>query len=153
MTTFHFDFYTQYNQFYICDKDFPKNTDSAEFWTDTAFNDRLAKEFGVLGVRTECYGPVKGEIVFIEKKNDDYALELYDHIVEAGLRIESGIIQILDCPNSSVEFEINVDPDSYKFRIYSSNLTSVDGDDGDDFYRIEFWRDLNLDKKVLKRYK
>lgn len=152
MKTLNFDFYTQYNQFYICDKDSPGQTDSADFWTDASFNDRLAKELGVLGVGTECYGPVKGEIVFLDKKNEDFDIELYDHIVEAGLQIQSGTIQILDCPNSSIELEINIAPDFYKFRIYSSNLDSVEGDEGDDFYRIEFWKDLNLDRKVLKRY-
>ncbi|MCC7520944.1 MAG: hypothetical protein IT220_04855 [Flavobacteriaceae bacterium] len=152
MKTLNFDFYTQYNQFYICDKDSPGQTDSADFWTDAAFNDRLAKELGILGVGTECYGPVKGEIVFLDKKNEDFDIELYDHIVEAGLQIQSGTIQILDCPNSSIELEINIAPDFYKFRIYSSNLASVEGDEGDDFYRIEFWKDLNLDRKVLKRY-
>jgi hypothetical protein len=129
------------------------DTESGEFWTDEAFDDRLAKEFGVIGVGTECYGPVKGELVLLDKENTDLDLKLYDHIVEAGLRIDSGIIQIKDCPNSSVELEINVKPDSYRFRIYSSNLSSVDGDEGDDFYRIEVWKDLNLDKKVIKRYK
>lgn len=129
------------------------NTGSVEFWTHDAFVDRLAIESGVLGVGTECYGPVKGEIVFLENQNAGFDIELYDHIVEAGLQIKSGIIQILDCPSSSVELEINVEPDSYKFRIYSINLASVDGDEGDDFYRIEFWKDLDLEKKVLKRYK
>jgi hypothetical protein len=153
MTNYRFDFYTQYHQFNICDKDSPMDTESGEFWTDEAFDDRLAMELGVIGVGTECYGPVKGELVLLDKENTEFDLKSYDHIVEAGLKIDSGFIQIQNCPNSSIELEVKVQPDSYRFRIYSSNLASVDGDEGDDFYKIEVWKDSNLDKRVIKRYK
>lgn len=152
MTTFKLDFYTQYSQFYICDKDSPMDTGSDEFWTDEAFNDRLARELGVIGVGTECYGPVKGELVLLDKENTEFDLNQYDHIVEAGLKIDSGFIQIQDCPNCLIQLEIEVQPDVYRFRIYSLNLVSVEGDEGDDFYRVEVWKDSNLDKRVIKRY-
>jgi hypothetical protein len=127
------------------------DTGSDEFWTDEAFKDRLAIERGVIGVGTECYGPVRGELELLDKENTNFDPKLYDHIVEAGLEINSGIIQIQDCPNSSIELEIKVQPDSYRFRIYSLNLDSVNGDEGDDFYRIEVWKNQNLVKKVIKR--
>jgi hypothetical protein len=130
------DFYTSYNQFYIYDKNSEGNTGSVSFWNNVAHNDRLAIEEGILGVGTECYGPVRGELQIIEAANNEINLNDYDHIVEAGIRITSGTIQVLDCPDSNVEFEINVKPGSYRVRIYSSNLVSVVGDEGDDFYRI-----------------
>lgn len=89
MTNYRFDFFTQYGQFYICDKESPMETDSDEFWTDEAFNDRLAVENGVIGVGTKCYGPVKGELVLLDNENTDFDIGLYDHIVEAGLKIDS----------------------------------------------------------------
>jgi hypothetical protein len=77
----------------------------------------------------------------------------YDHIVEGGLNINSGILQVLDCPNSHVELEVKVTPGSYRVRIYSSNLASVEGDAGDDYYLIEIWPDIYQVRTVLKQYK
>ena len=149
---FPLDFYTSYSQFYIYDKDSEGGTGSVIFWTDDAFNDRLAIEEGVLGVETECYGPVKGELEILSTIQSNINTDIYDHIVEAGIEIKSGIIQILDCPTSTIQLEVEVDPGFYRARIYSSNLASVDGDEGDDFYRIEIWPDENMERKVLKRY-
>ena len=146
------DFYTSHNQFYIQDGHSSGETDSNTFWTESAYNDRLAVEEGILGVGTECYGPVKGEIIILDKENKDFVIDAYDHIVEAGLKIPSGIIQVIDCPTSTVSITINIEPGSYKARIYSSNLVSVNGDDGDDFYKIEIWPSLEMDRIVLKRY-
>jgi len=149
---YHLDFSTSYSQFYICDKDFDGDTGSDQFWTNGAFDDRLAIEDGVLGVGTECYGPVKAEFELLAARNDDVNLSKYDHIVEGGIEVKSGIIQILDCPSSNIELEVNVDPGYYRTRIYSSNLSSVDGDEGDDYYRVEIWPDTYMERKVIKRY-
>ena len=147
------EFDTQYNQFYLFDKNSSFNTNSTEFWTDEAYIDRIAIEVGVLGIGTECYGPVKADLIIRETANENFDLKDFDHIVEAGLKINSGTLQILDCPNSSVEFEIELEPGEYKARIYSSNLASVDGDEGNDFYNIEIWPENDNRKNVLKRYK
>ncbi|MFH7004228.1 hypothetical protein [Flavobacterium bizetiae] len=144
-------FYTQYSQFYITDKLCQENT-SDDFWTESAFNDRLALTKCGLAVGTECYGDVKGELVVLEKANDTVDLNKYDHIVEGGIQVQSGILNVLDCPNNSIELEVNVKPGNYRIRVYSINLASVVGDDGDDFYKIEIWPDNNMERKVLKRY-
>jgi hypothetical protein len=146
------EFYTSHSQFYIHDKGSPLNTGSRDFWSEGAFNDRLALEKGVLGVGTECYGPIKAELILLDTLNSSMNLFDYDHVVEGGIEIISGVIQILDCPTSNVELEVQVNPGSYRARIYSSNLASVDGDEGDDFYKIEIWPDSNTARKVLKQY-
>jgi len=145
-------FYTQYSQFYICDKtaDMDK-TD--EFWSDEAFAMRLADHSGVLGIGTECYGPVKGEINFLGQSPQTVEFSDFDHVVEGDLEISSGILQIQDCPNGAVEFEKELPLGNYRVRIYSINLGSVDGDEGDDYYRIEVWRGQPLGKRLLKEYK
>ena len=148
---FPLNLYTSYNQFYICDKDSKGDTGS-NFWTNDAFNDRLATEDGVLGVGTECYGPIKGEIEVLDEAKDSINMDSYDHIVEAGIEIKSGTIQILDCPTSTVQLDLKVNSGFYRARIYSSNLATVDGDEGDDFYRVEIWPDQNSKRVVLKRY-
>lgn len=152
MLTFKLNFYTQYSQFYICDKNSTLNTGSVEFWTEKANADRLAIELGILGIATECYGQINCEVLLLDNENFELDLKLYDHVVEAGLSIDSGVIQVLACGSSSVELEINLEPGIYRFRVYSSNLASYDGDNGDDFYKIEVWRSSFIDKKVLKRY-
>jgi hypothetical protein len=145
------DFYTSYNQFYITDKN-SEGPINADFWTTDAFNERLAIGEGILGVGTECYGPVKGEVHLISGTNNQDTLHAYDHVVEAGIEVKSGAIQILDCPNSNVELELNIKPGTYRVRIYSSNLPSVEGDEGDDYYKIEIWPDTKMERIVLKQY-
>ena len=146
------NFYTSYNQFYLYDKGSAGATDSDNFWTQEAFEERLAIEEGTIGVGTECYGPVKGELVIQTSSNTDFAPDLYDHIVEGSIEIKSGVLQVLECPSSSIELEVAVKPGSYRVRVYSSNLQSVDGDEGDDFYLIELWPDSYDKRKVLKQY-
>jgi hypothetical protein len=75
----------------------------------------------------------------------------YDHIVEGGLALKSGILEILDCPSLSIELKIKIKPGFYRMRVYSSNLNSVIGDEGEDYYKIEIWPDT-MERKVLKRY-
>lgn len=152
METYSLAFSTGYSQFYICDKNSPAATGSDTFWTDEAFSSRIAIEEGILGVGTECYGPVKGELIVLEGENTNFNESEFDHIVEAGLVVNSGYIQVQNCPDSEVELEITVNPGSYRVRVYSSNLASVDGDEGDDFYRIEIWQDANLERRVIKKY-
>lgn len=145
------NFNTQHNQFYICDKNSPMATDG-DFWSEIAFKRRLAKESGLLGIRTACYGPVKGEIDFMKTNPSVVDLSKFDHVVEGDIFINSGILQIKDCPNGAVEFEKNVTPGNYRVRIYSMNIASVKDDEGNDFYRIEVWKDKPQGEILLKEY-
>jgi hypothetical protein len=147
------NFYTQYHQFYISDKESSKNTEENNFWTDNASNSRLAIGNDILGVGLECYGPFKGELAVLGSRRDYIEYSQYDHIVEGGLDVKSGVLQILDCPNLNVELEIKVISGKYRTRIYSLNLASVVGDSGGDYYKIEIWPDLNMERSVLKSYR
>jgi len=152
MKEYPLDFYTEYSQFYLSDKGASEHIPSWEFWSDDASYDRLAMEKSTLGVMTECYGPVKGKLIVIDNENQNVNLDDYDHVVEAGLYIPSGILQVVDCPNYHVECEVQLTLGIYRARVYSSNLASVDGDEGDDYYTIEIWPDNITERKVLKRY-
>lgn len=145
------NFYTSYHQFYIADKLCDEDT-SNDFWTDEAYKDRIAFNSCGLGIGTECYGNVKGEVAILEKPIENIDLIKYDHIVEAGIEIKSGVLQILNCPNNEVEFEMKLKNGKYRVRVYSSNLATVIDDDGDDYYKIEVWPDEETEKKVIKRY-
>lgn len=147
---YQLDFYSQYRQFYICDRSSTKATDSEYFWTDEALEDRMALEEGIIGVGTECYGPVKGEVKIVAFPSEITSADSYDHIVEGSLELKSGILQVLDCPNSSVELELQLKPGFYRVRVSSSNLFTVEGDEGDDFYSIEIWPQGLSGRNVLK---
>ena len=147
------EFNTSYHQFYISDKDSPQATDSPDFWTDQAISDKLAIGEGILGISTASYGPIKGEVTVYEEKPKEKDFSNFDHIVEAGIKINSGILQIADCPSFHIEREIRVQPGSYRIRVYYSDLNIEDEDEGGDYYIIEIWRSNEIHKEVLKKYK
>jgi hypothetical protein len=150
--THHLEFYSSHHQFYIADKSSDFATDSSNFWTQSAFDDGLAMEAGVLGIGTESYGSVKAELSILDAENITTDFEAYDHIVEAGIDVNSRILQVLSCPDSSVELELAIKPGRYRVRIYSANLASVIDDDGEDYYKIELWPSDMMERNVLKRY-
>lgn len=115
-------FYTSYHQFYVCDKVSSTGLGSENFWTEHAVEDRLALEQGIVGVGTECYGPVNAEICIIDAPNSETNFDKYDHVVEGSIELKSGILQVLDCPDSEVHLEIALPPGYYCVRVYSSIL-------------------------------
>lgn len=147
-----FQFYTQYHQFYLKDKGNLEGMDSQDFWSEDAFREKLALANRGLGIGTQSYGNIKGEIELLEFPVTKIDYNIYDHIVEGGISIPSGELEIVDCPNMQVELCLKVIPGNYRVRIYSSNLSSVIDDDGDDYYRIEIWPSNELERKVLKQY-
>lgn len=154
LTMHQIQFRTRYSQFYICDKDSPAATDSNDFWTEDAHESRLAVENGILGVSTETYSYVRASIKILPHRNEKTDLTNYDHVVEASLEIKSGVLQILDCPHSTIVLELPIRPDFYRVRIHSSCLDSVVDEDveADDFYLIELWPEKPSARKVLKQY-
>jgi len=154
-----FNFETQYNQFYIEDKsnEDKGNSTSLDFWDENAFKERLAITDNIIGIGTQSYGNIKGDIEILNKPNDDIDYSKYDHIVEGGINIQSGELQILDCPNRHLELSLKVNPGKYRVRIYSSNLASVEetdlaNDTDNDYYHIEIWPSEKMERKVLKQY-
>ncbi|MGQ2983163.1 hypothetical protein [Flavobacterium sp.] len=152
-----FEFYTQYNQFYIADKTSNYDTGSDSFWTDEAISQRLAIGNGIIGIGTYSYGYIKGEIKVIEKPEDFIDYHLYDNIVEGGITISSEELEILDCPDSNVELSLRITPGNYRVRVYGSNFSTVEEPDlakdtDNDYYKIEIWPDNNMERKVLKQY-
>jgi len=155
----YFKFQTEYRQFYLEDgkAENKGNTTSQNFWTEEAFNSRMALEKGIVGVGTESYGNIKGEIEILDKSNDNIDYNKYDHIVEGGINIPSGELQILNCPDSNLELTLKVNPGKYRVRIYSSNLESVKdydlpNDTDNDYYRIELWKSDDMERKILKQF-
>lgn len=145
------DFYTEYSQFYVCDGD---DQLKSGLWTDkSSHSARLDFSPGIIAVLTECYGPVQGQMRILNSENNEFDLDSFDHIVEAGLMISSGSLEIRSCPTNEIELKIEMPNGQYRCRVYSSNLDSVVGDEGDDFYFIEIWPSTETGRKVIKQKK
>lgn len=151
--TFHLEFDTDYGQFYLYDKSSPRNTDGKEFWSDQAFGDRLAVEEGILGIFIgRQYGTIKCDLEILNSKNLNRDFINFDHVVEASIKMQTGVLQIMDCPYSTIELETNVDIGEYRVRVYSSNLASSYDENPVDSYKIEMWKEDFSERNVLKRY-
>lgn len=151
-----FNFYTEYNQFYL-------SSDKGAFLNseinvaEIAYQTRLNIQNNSLVVFTQGYGNIKGEIQMLEKPNTKIDYNKYDHIVEGGINIQSGELQLLNCPDSHLELSLKLNPNKYRVRVYSSNLASVKetdlaNDTDNDYYRIEIWPSEDMEMKVLKHY-
>jgi hypothetical protein len=156
MKTQHFSFETAYHQFYLEDK-VEKSDITLDFWSEEAFISKLAIHEGILGVGTYGYGNIKGEIVVLNEPSKLTDFSLYDHVVEGGIKIPSGKLQIFDCPNHNLQLSVKVISGNYRVRVYGSNFNSVEDYDlpnntDNEFYTIEIWLGSNMDRKVLKQY-
>jgi len=147
------DFHTFYNQFYISSDYGDKALVNIE-WSEEAYENRIGAYENMIVVYPESYGHIKGELLFLDNKNEEINFNSYDHIAEGALNVDSGHLQILDCPNSSVEMSFIVSPGIYRVRIYFSNMQGYDSDEEehDDRCRIEIWPSLELGCKVLKKF-
>ena len=146
-------FKTYYGQFFIGEKNAAGNTGSENFWTDQAFADKLAIEAGILGISIgNEEGIVKCEFQFLDSKSSISDFTNFDHVVEGSLQIQSGVLQILNCPDSHIEFEANIDNGEYRVRVYSMNLATGHSENPKDSYKIEIWKESFTERQVLKRF-
>jgi hypothetical protein len=150
---YNLKFTTDYGQFYLNDKNATGNTGSQSFWADQAFADKLAVDEGVLGVLIgNDEGKVECEFELLNSKSLISDFGSFDHVVEGSLRIHSGVLQVLDCPFSTVELETEIDNGEYRVRVYSINLNNSYYEVPGDSYKIEMWKEAYSERNVLKRY-
>jgi hypothetical protein len=143
-------FFTEYYQFYILDSETKAQTDAANFWNDEAGQRKLAIGEGLLGVTVAKYAEIKVEVRVLssEPTQDSYA----DHIVETSLNLPSGLLQVKDCTNYDTELELNLEKGTYRIRISSFKLWTVENDKGDDYYVVEIWKREFVETKVLRAW-
>lgn len=139
-------FDTYHFQFYICDEGSPMETDDLEFWSDEAMEDKMALNEGVIGVGIDSDVAV---ICEIESCTDEPPVQVngFEHISEGVIDIKSGYLQILNCPDCSVEYEKKLTPGLYRFRILHIGLS----EENEHICRVEYWADTNTEKQILKR--
>jgi len=151
---YRLDFFTKHNQFYLCDSAYKSNTGSNTFWTPEAYHDRLGVDYDILGIGIESYGHVKADLEILDSADPQTDFSRYDHVVEAGITIQSGLLQVLNFPDYKSYLKLIITPGKYRVRVYSSGLNNVDpeADEGQDHYKITMWPDSRMERKVLKQF-
>ncbi len=76
----------------------------------------------------------------IGETNPKVDLTYCEHAVEGSLEILSGILQVLDCLNRTVEFETFLTPGIYRIRILSFHISSAE-EAQNDFYKVQIWKE------------
>jgi hypothetical protein len=144
------NFSSEYYQFYILDSKTTAQTDANDFWCPDAGTRRLAIGEGLLGVTIATYGNVKGEIHILTQKPE--LDKTADHVVEASIKLSSGILEVKDCTGYETQLAINLPKTTYRIRISSHNLGSVKDDEGQDFYTLEIWKSRFAKPAILKAF-
>lgn len=143
--------YASHHQFYVEDGDAPGNTGDPSFWTEQAFNDKLALVTGIVGIGTGSYGRVR---VYSELHDTAPPLDLtaWDHVTEANLEVTSDTVRVIGCLDTEGE-NFTVKPGTYRVRCCHANLAEADDiDDGEDWYVVQIWRAPISPPAVLKRW-
>jgi hypothetical protein len=150
MAVYPLDFFSEYYQFYILDSKTTAATDAPDFWCPDAEPRRLAIGEGLLGVTIGTYGKVKGELRILTQKPDlDTSAE---HVVEVSMRLPSGILEVRDCTGYEIQLAIPLPKTTYRLRISSHNLGSIENDEGKDFYIVEIWKSRFSKPTILKDF-
>jgi hypothetical protein len=148
---FEFDLFADYFQFYLQDEN--ATGDLSESWTPEAVERLLALAPGTIGVGTarNMNVPVVVEIV---DSAPDVDTAVWDQINECSIDIPSGRLVIAGCTDYFPEARrMELPAGTYRARVYYGNLAALSANelDGDDHYRIVFWR-AELDSlKIIKQ--
>ncbi len=148
MEVYLLNFSTEYYQFYILYSKTTVTTDADDYWCPDADKRRLASGEGLLGVTIATYGNVKGELQILTQKTE--LDKSADHVVEASIRLSSGLLEVKNCTGYETQLTIPLSKTTYRIRISSYNLGSVEGDEGNDFYTIEMWKNRYAKPQISK---
>jgi hypothetical protein len=150
MESFGFSFSTEYYQFYILDSKTKAKTDAENFWCTEADERRLAIGDGLLGVTIATYG--KASVELLIRLNSPETIMEADHIVEASIRMPSGLLQVKNCTAYENQFELPISKGTYRVRISSHNLKNIGANKIEDCYTIEMWKNNFTKPQILKSF-
>jgi hypothetical protein len=144
--------YASHRQFYVQDSEPLGSSDSDDFWTEQACEDRLATADGLLAIGTGSYDFVR---VRVQEHPSKPPLKLseWDHVIEAGLDIRTRYLLVMGCLSTSGLF-FRVRPGHYRVRCCQANLSASTDSTGDagDWYLVQFWPTKRSGARVLKRW-
>jgi hypothetical protein len=140
--------FADYHQFYLWDP--AKTTEAPTDYSDADVKRRIKAGRHVVVIQPErdMSVPVEIEIHDVEPP---FEAEEWDHIAEASLHLESGQFQVHQCTLGPVA-DFAVAPGWYRVRSFHGGLGTVDGLEGDDYYRVVLWPAPPSDISVIKQW-
>lgn len=154
-TKHNLDFFTTQHQFYLCDSAFTGTTGDTTFWNNDAQTARLGTTEDIIGIKIASFGHVKAELNVLHTADTETDFGRYDHVVEGSVKLTSGIMEILNFPDTKIILKAIVTPGRYRVRIYSYAIKNVnpEDDEGTDHYKITLWPGEERERKVFKAFK
>ena len=151
MRRFEYKLFADYHQFYLQDE--CVKGDLSESWTQEATDRLLAVAPGTIGVGTvrNMTVPVVVEVADTEPDEDTTK---WDQVNECNFEVQSSRIVVAGCTDYFPEAaRIDVEPGSYRARVYYGSLDALsdDGLDGEDHYKDVLWRGVPGPLRILKQ--
>lgn len=146
------ELFADYFQFYLQDDD-ERFGDLSKAWTDEAVERMLAVAPGVVGVGTarNMTVPIVVEVLDEEPAAD---FDQWEHVVEAGLEVQSGRLVVAGCTDYLPAAErLPVSVGIYRVRMSCCGLSTIteNGLEGDDRYRVQLWQVARLEPPVVRK--
>ena len=138
--------YASYYQFYLEDAESTENAEN--ICIDANFEKSLGVGYQMIVINTARYAEVDVSLT-LYKSEPKLDLEEAEKINECSLLITSKLKLGSEVSSDWTEYEI--EKGIYRVRILYKNLSSVVGDNGDDSYHIQIWKDDQMrETKYLK---
>jgi hypothetical protein len=144
--------YADYYQFYIEDASSPGDTADAAFWSEQAYDNRLAVTAGTIGIGTGSYGFVR-VTTEIHDHRPAVQLEDWEHVTETGIDVARGPLRVKGCLGGNDAGEaFQLAAGHYRVRCCHANLAgSVEFGEGEDWYLLQIWPSARTAPRILKR--
>jgi hypothetical protein len=143
--------FADYNQFYVWDPEFC-GQQAPEVWSEQDVVNRIKAAEGVVVICPLRNMEVPVEISVFDSAPDFLTSE-WNHIAEAPLQIQSGVIEIEECTGGTLA-RITVAPGDYTLRALFRGLGTIteDGLDGKDQYLVQLWPAYCPKVSVIKQW-
>ncbi|MEU5942365.1 hypothetical protein ABZ807_25015 [Micromonospora sp. NPDC047548] len=116
----HLELFADYHQLHLFDEG--STTEFSSAWTPQATTDKIAVARDALGVGTTVNVLVSVTIDTLTQAPPNNS-EIYDHVTEASILVESGRLIVMGCTDFAPEAErITVPPGWLRVRVSRSNL-------------------------------
>ncbi|MFJ9781053.1 hypothetical protein ACIRSS_15800 [Amycolatopsis sp. NPDC101161] len=145
------DVFADYNSFMVQDETARFDPDRA--WTKALIADMIAAREGVIGVGTARRMTVS-VILDVRSEAPDDNFDGWDHVTEAGLRVESGKVIVSMLDYSDAIPRTAVPAGDYAARVYAKGFDTIsnDGVHGQDLYHVVLWPGDIKKPRVLVGY-
>lgn len=150
--SYRFDLFADYFQLYLEDE--RDGIDRLTInWNDDVIHRMFATGDGfvMIGTVRNMTVPLTIEILDGEPVID---FEIWDHVAECSLTIQSGRLVASGCTDYLPEAtRIELEPGDYRVRLSYGDLNTLSEDEleGDDHYRAQLWRAPPMTSRVLKQ--